>query len=229
MLANISELQRPRRWNAVAFDLDDTLFDRRAALVRLFSGWLGDEASDEIMQEVIMKDGFGHSARKPFFEWIAWRFPCVADTPELVSRRFRRDFPLNVEVDEGSAKLLADLRRHGIPLGILSNGTVAMQWAKLRASGLVDYFEEARVLISGALGFAKPDPRAFEALLSALDVEKEDLLYVGDDPLRDIQGARKAGLSTCRLRRPGRSSMETGDADLVIDSLAELSTMLGIE
>jgi FMN phosphatase YigB (HAD superfamily) len=45
---------------------------------------------------------------------------------------------------------------------------------------------------------------------------------VGDDPARDVCGARALGISTVRLARPGIAVGRAEEADLVIDSLQQL-------
>ena len=60
--------------SAVAFDLDDTLFDRTAAVVLLLNDWLG-ELSPSATAEILTRDACGHSPRKPFFHWLAENFP----------------------------------------------------------------------------------------------------------------------------------------------------------
>jgi putative hydrolase of the HAD superfamily len=78
-------------------------------------------------------------------------------------------------------------------LGLLSNFTHApaarglLDWM-----GLTPYFDP--ILISGAIGFRKPNPHVFELLIEKLGVERERILYVGDDLDPDIIGARQAGL-----------------------------------
>jgi putative hydrolase of the HAD superfamily len=57
---------------------------------------------------------------------------------------------------------------------------------------LTPFFET--ILISGELGYRKPHPFVFEQLTEKLDTEKRHILYVGDDPEPDIQGALDAGL-----------------------------------
>jgi len=51
------------------------------------------------------------------------------------------------------------------------------------------------VLISGELGYRKPHPLVFQRLLRELGVRKDQMLYVGDDPYSDIDGAREAGIT----------------------------------
>ena len=54
----------------------------------------------------------------------------------------------------------------------------------------------ALAVLPGDVGATKPDPRPFEAALRALEVSPEQAVYVGDDPTRDFEGARRAGLAT---------------------------------
>jgi putative hydrolase of the HAD superfamily len=222
VLANISPAIPFTALKAVAFDLDDTLFDRRPALELWLDRWLGPAAAAAALAEVLARDGGGQAPRREFHAWLDRRFPALAPS----GRRFRRDFPGCIVPDPALPALLSRLRAAGIRLAVLSDGSPAMQAAKLRACGAAPFFVRHEVLVSGALGFAKPDPRAFAALLETLGLPAAEVLFVGDDPRRDIAGARAAGLWTCRLRRPGR--VAGGDeADLVLDSLADFPKLPG--
>jgi len=78
-------------------------------------------------------------------------------------------------------------------LGLLSNFTHAPAALKL-----MDHLDLARffevVLISGDIGFRKPHPLVFDRLIHCLGVDGKEILYVGDDPAADIQGALNAGI-----------------------------------
>ncbi len=50
------------------------------------------------------------------------------------------------------------------------------------------------ILISGELGYRKPHPSVFLKLIEQFGVERERILYIGDDPEPDIKGARAVGL-----------------------------------
>jgi putative hydrolase of the HAD superfamily len=78
-------------------------------------------------------------------------------------------------------------------LGLLSNfthGPAAREILKI--TGLVSYFKT--ILISGELGFRKPHPIVFQKLVEQLGADKEQILFIGDDPAPDIYGAKRAGL-----------------------------------
>lgn len=79
-------------------------------------------------------------------------------------------------------------------LGLLSNFTHGPAARKLLFHVGLDSFFPV-VIISGELGYRKPDPRPFEELVKQLGVESFRVLYVGDDPEPDILGATQAGLS----------------------------------
>jgi putative hydrolase of the HAD superfamily len=92
----------------------------------------------------------------------------------------------------GTLEMLAELKGRCL-LGLLSNFTHApAAWKILEGAGLTPFFDV--VLISGDLGYRKPHPMVFERLIEVLKVEKDELLFVGDDPDSDISGAQKAGL-----------------------------------
>ncbi|MCJ0700618.1 HAD family hydrolase [Frigoribacterium faeni] len=88
--------------------------------------------------------------------------------------------------------LLRSLRASGHRIGLLTNGTEAQQLAKLRRTGLFDAFDV--VCTSERIGFAKPEARAFAVFTSELGVEPAACLFVGDDPMKDADGARAAGM-----------------------------------
>ena len=93
----------------------------------------------------------------------------------------------------GTRQMLGALQGR-YPLGLLSNFThPPAARTILKRTGLNSFFDV--VLISGDLGFRKPHPSVFRRLIEQLGVEKEQILFVGDDPEPDIEGAMRAGLN----------------------------------
>jgi putative hydrolase of the HAD superfamily len=76
----------------------------------------------------------------------------------------------------------------------VSNGN-----ADLVRCGLGDWFE-AHVTAAGA-GAAKPDARIFAELIRKAGTAPESILHIGDDPLADVIGARRAGMQAVWLNR----------------------------
>jgi putative hydrolase of the HAD superfamily len=89
-------------------------------------------------------------------------------------------------------------------LGLLSNGAPDLQRTKLAGSGLSCYFDQ--VLISGEVGFGKPDPRVFRMILSRLGSTAEETLMIGDRLSTDVQGAHNAGIRAVWVNRSAESN-----------------------
>ena len=109
-------------------------------------------------------------------------------------------------------------------VGLVSDGGGARQRAKLRAAGLEGLFEV--VVISQELGAQKPSPRPWQAALRALGVPAARALYVGDDPVRDMVGARRAGLRTCWVARGRRYPARLAPPDHEIGDILALPGVL---
>ena len=79
-------------------------------------------------------------------------------------------------------------------LGMLSNFTHSPAAREiLKRTGLESCFDT--ILISGELGYRKPHSIVFEELSKGLGIEKEKVIFIGDDPEPDIHGAFRAGMN----------------------------------
>jgi len=87
-------------------------------------------------------------------------------------------------------------------LAVISNfdGRLRMILEQLEVS---QFF--SRVFLSSELGADKPDRLIFQRALQLNRLAPDEALHVGDDPVRDWQGAEAAGLSVFRLERPRNS------------------------
>ena len=110
-------------------------------------------------------------------------------------------------------------------LALLSNADNDFLTAALERNGL--HFDI--VVTSELAGALKPDPRIFQVLLDRLGLPPQAVLYVGDNPLPDVLGARRAGLRVAWLDREGRRRPRSVPApDLKVRSLLELLPALGL-
>lgn len=137
----------------------------------------------------------------------------IIDAAMLFRSLTRRQFGLFPD----AAAVLRRLRER-YALGLVSDAQWVFTEPELALSGLRDLFA-VRVL-SSRLGYKKPDPRLFARALGALHVPPERALYVGDNPARDLAGARRAGLRCILFRPAGNGTGEQPDA--VVDRHAQL-------
>jgi putative hydrolase of the HAD superfamily len=139
---------------------------------------------------------------------------------DALYRRFRDLSSYRLHPDAvPTLERLSDL---GIGLGLISNFE---DWLEqlLESLEVTRYFSV--MVISGAEGVEKPDPRIFQIALRRAGVAAEDSAYVGDHPFFDVQAAREVGMLPVLIDRRGRHP----DVDaLRITSLEDLPAALGL-
>lgn len=60
-------------------------------------------------------------------------------------------------------------------------------------------------LLSSQIGFKKPDVRLFEMAMKKLSVRPEESVYIGDNPGKDMVGAKKARMKFILFKPEGKS------------------------
>lgn len=126
---------------------------------------------------------------------------------EYYVERYRRLLVESTVPYSGITNLLGDLFGK-VKLGILTNAyDPVMQMRRIRAAGLLDYFDE--IQISGEEEFFKPDPRAFQKIARNLGVSEEECVFIGDSQRYDIDGALAAGMQGILLQPSHRAGQQS--------------------
>lgn len=125
----------------------------------------------------------------------------------------------NFSLYEDVLPVFAELRRHALSIGLVSNGQRDL------AEFVAHHGLEVDAIVgSRAHGRIKPHPSIFTAALGALDVAPEDAAMVGDSYEDDIEGARSLGMRAILLDRERRVPEEPER----IDTLFALPAALGL-
>jgi putative hydrolase of the HAD superfamily len=224
---------------AVAFDLDGTLLDHERAARDAIQDWVaarGWQAPEDLAAQWLRLERehfaafttgaitFEAQRRRRLRAFLPLvTDACVAeeDLDDLFAEYATYYESHWVAFDDARA-VLDDLAAAGYVLGVLTNGQRAQQVAKLARVGLLDRF--AVVVASSELPAGKPDPRAFTALCQRLDTAPGSVVFVGDDPLTDVAGARSAGLQAVLVDRVQEGRAPEGVT--CIRSLTELPAIL---
>jgi len=61
----------------------------------------------------------------------------------------------------------------------------------MESDGVTDYFQT--VILSSRVGYRKPDPAIYWLAARKIGVEPIKCAYLGDNPVRDVEGTRAAG------------------------------------
>jgi putative hydrolase of the HAD superfamily len=188
----------------IVFDLDETLVDRRGSL-DIYARRLNDafaesatERDDAFVATFHRLDGNGRVPRDEFFERVSSElFRNV--TAAQIKAHFEATAWTNPILFDGVRELLRSIRARNWRIGIVTNGGVPAQSAKIANSGLADLIDAS--VISAAFGMKKPAPEIFRHIVERLQVDPAQSWFIGDDPRADIWGSKQVGFKTCWIER----------------------------
>jgi FMN hydrolase / 5-amino-6-(5-phospho-D-ribitylamino)uracil phosphatase len=222
---------------AIAFDLDNTLWDVEPVLARAearLGEWLElhcPRIAQRLSREDMRRAREELARREPHnaHDLTYLRITCLAThardhgyDERLAAEAFEVFLAARsqVEIFPDVAPALARLRQR-FALASLSNGN-----ADLARIGLEPAF--AVSLNARQIGAAKPQRRCFERLAEELALSPAQIAYVGDDPLLDVTAARAAGCRAVWMNRRALSwPAGLSPADLSVSDCAQLAAALG--
>ncbi|MCM3783477.1 HAD family hydrolase [Neobacillus mesonae] len=194
---------------ALIFDLDDTLSDRQASIeqyiLKLTNTYFPE--ADAVRQSFIAErfreaDQNGYRDKKDVYEMLvadlSWSNPPTAQ--EYISF-FKQELARCIKPMEHLFIVLDYFKSKGVPMGMITNGSVQLQGDKIDQLGIRDYFDT--VVISAEAGISKPHPDIYAIALERLSMEPAHVWFIGDHPHNDIVGAVKCGMKGIWMTRNG--------------------------
>jgi len=192
---------------AVTVDLDDTLYPQASFLAAAWER-LGAVAAEHGLpaadvQAALAEVAAEGSDRGTIIDRAMLLVGVVPERLRLVVPPLVEAFttfqPRHLDLYPGVLPALLRLRSR-VPLACITDGTPAVQRAKLIALGLTDTFDV--IVISDALGgrhLRKPHPAPFRAAMARLGCGVEGTVHVGDRPSKDVDGTRRVGMRCVRV------------------------------
>jgi len=119
----------------------------------------------------------------------------------------------------GAKSMLTALKRR-YKLAVLSDAPRNKAWQRLILTGLDGFFEEIGTIHD--TGKAKPDRAPFLRICKLLKVKPKECLFVGDNPERDIAGAKSVGMTAVWARYGHIYGKRNGLQDATIKKPMEL-------
>ena len=221
--------------SCITFDLDDTLWESESVLAKAeakFYEWI-ERACPEIAHthsyDALVEHRRAHYASIPESRhdltrarllWLEsllreWGYGAeLAETGFRVFWKHRNAVTLFDDVPRVLGKLG---ERYAI--GAITNGN-----ADVHRIGIGHHFDF--VVTPAEAGAAKPDSAIFELALDAAGASPENVVHVGDDPVRDVAGAAAIGLRTVWMNPEGRPWPGERRPDAEIRSLEVLLSVI---
>ena len=128
-------------------------------------------------------------------------------------------------VIDGAHELMDYLKQRGYRMHMTSNGFHEVQYKKLAACGMRDYFDT--IILSEDAGVNKPSPAFFDYALRLTGASRETTLMIGDNLQTDILGALGCGIDALLFNRWEVDVRESPQAPtFVVDSLRDIIGIL---
>lgn len=129
-----------------------------------------------------------------------------------------------VALAPGAQSAIAAVRAAGLLAGMASNAPFPPEMMRRQLAGTGLSSQLDAVVFSSEVGWRKPAPQLYGAILERLGVAPGEALHVGDRVLEDYEGPRRAGMQAVICTQLSRSV--PGPEIPVIASLAELPALL---
>ena len=171
------------------------------------------EGMENFLNEVGFMEWNAHQDRgRTFAEGVAVlskQFPHYAD----LIRAYQEHWVDSIgEAFTGTVEILKRLKKAGYPLYGFSNWSAeTFPYARAKYD-FFDLFDD--MVISGEVGFAKPEPEIYEILLKKIGRPAHECLFI-DDSLPNIQQANKIGFATVHFHSPEQLEEELKQLQLI--------------
>jgi putative hydrolase of the HAD superfamily len=215
---------------ALVFDLDDTLYREKdfvesgfKAVARYLSHTTG---CDFPQLYSMMLDAMHSVGRQGVMSAVREKYTADSIPTEVLVSIYRRHSP-EIRLYPGYFGLLKQLSEN-YRLGIITDGMPEVQERKVRALGLEMLMDAVIYTWKFGEEKQKPHPHSFSLMLQFLGTEAEEALFVGDNPVKDCMGARKAGMKCAQIKTSASGAKVTCNEkpEYIIDSLFQLPAIL---
>jgi len=210
-------MTRPDLPQALLFDFDGTILETEGPSYR---SW--QELFDEHGQELTLDAWSVTVGALNLVDPVAMLEEALGrevDGDGLRRRRMRRKLELVAEeaLRPGVEQLIADARRHGLRLGIVTSASG--EWVRSHLTRLrLDQAWDLIVAADGDPERAKPAPVVYLEALEILDLDAGAAIAIEDSP-NGVRAARAAGIPTVAVPNPITRRLDLSDADVVLETL----------
>jgi len=173
---------------------------------------------DEELKEVNLCDRFSMTLKLLGYDLLPEDKIIVEAADAFFSEYFKA-----LKLDENTIPVLKKLKEKYI-LGIVSLLMYSPPLQKfLDKHNMLDFFDV--IITSADVGYRKPHPKIFLAALEKIGVKPFEAVFIGDDPIRDILGAKNVGMKTILIKHKEKDYKIKPDKTIV--SLSQLPEIIG--
>lgn len=210
---------------AVFFDLDETILDRSGSLLE-FVTWQANgmlqaciNNEEDFVKRFIALDQNGSVWKDEVYAALIDEFDIARWSVEDLLNVYLLTFCAFCKPRSGALEAIKAFHSNGFNIGLVTNGKTPFQERNFNALGVSELF--GSVIVSEAVGLRKPDAAIFELACRELQAEPSSSIFIGDNAVADIKGAKAVGMKTIHVPR-SRNHHVCAEADMTCYDLSEL-------
>ena len=127
-------------------------------------------------------------------------------TPKEIFDIYLKSFEENWTLFDDVYNTIEKLYDSGYKLGIISNGDLSQQTAKLKKTGIYNFFEI--IATSSEYEYSKPNPKLYETIIQQFNINKEEIIMIGDQADKDVIPCLNIGIKAIWINRTEKNSEE---------------------
>lgn len=244
---NNFSISRSKKYKAILFDLDGTIFDNFGAMDKALREYydLNTEFHKFKYQQFEtlywnVMDKFFRVYQQGDATWEGQRILRMQSLYSHVNISLNDDeaydkfleylklYEKNWRLLDNAYELIEGLKDAGYKVGMVTNGEYNQQIKKLGTQKLLSFFDS--VVASSEYPFYKPSKEIFQVALEELNITCDEALFVGDSMRSDICGASGAGMDTVyTLREHNAHYAMDCQPTYTVRSLYEMADILNNE
>ncbi len=105
---------------------------------------------------------------------------------------------------EDVVEVFQHLAQTDLIVGIITAGLEMKQAEKIIRLNLLEYINPQAIFITGQLGIGKSNSKLYQNACESLDLPPGACMYIGDNPLNDVDPPNEIGMITVLNRRGGK-------------------------
>ncbi|PKO13527.1 MAG: hypothetical protein CVU39_18565 [Chloroflexi bacterium HGW-Chloroflexi-10] len=164
------------------------------------NGFSTEISSDLIQKQFSLRSQANQGVINHEIYWEQYLLVRKVTDPELRKKFIEQiiNYSNNIQSIPGSRETLAELKRRGFLMGIITDTMYPVEWKmrRLEKAGVAQFIEI--VACSTDLGAHKPDPVVYSYALQQANLTPDESAFVGHLGI-ELEGAQKAGMTTIAI------------------------------
>lgn len=241
------KISRSKKYKAVIFDLDGTIFDNFGAMNKSLREYYDTNTEfhkfkyeqfetlywnvmDKFFRVYQQGDATWEGQRVLRMQSLYSHVGIKLDDEQAYNKflEYLQLYEKHWRLLDNAYDLIKGLKDAGYKVGMVTNGEYNQQIKKLGTQNLLSFFDS--VVASSEYTFYKPSKEIFDVALDELNITSQEALFIGDSMRSDICGATGAGMDTVYTLREHNAHYDMDcTPTYTIRSLYEMADILNDE